>query len=83
MTENHNHHGTEVPLTSAKHESMEPASIVEHGQSQTAPAHDHSEHGAMQHEEIENVSPMTHDGHSTAHTDHSGHEQMLRRKYLP
>jgi Cu2+-exporting ATPase len=81
MNENHNHPGKEVPQTSHDHHAMDHASMAEPAQSQAAPVHDHSEHGAMQHGKNENTSPMNHGVHGTAHADHSGHEQMFRRKF--
>jgi len=96
MAENHNHHGKEDPPTSDEQQTMEHTSKDSHSQPKTKPAHDHSEHGAMQHREIESAAPMNHGGHvglaengennnhtghGGAHTDHSGHEQMFRRKF--
>jgi Cu2+-exporting ATPase len=93
MTETQKHPGTNG---TNDHQSMAHASMNDHGQPHTDPAHVHSEHDAMQHGEIKSSSPMNHGGHvgqakhgesnghaehNATHTDHSGHEQMFRRKF--
>lgn len=76
MTEDHNHHGKEVPPNSDEHQSIDHSSMDDS-------AHAHSEHDAMQDGEMKSASPMNmdHAGHGAAHTDHAGHEQMFRRKF--
>ena len=82
MVENHNHHGKEVPPTSDDHKAMKHASMNDHSQPQIDPAHDHSGHGEMQHAgQAKHGESDEHAGHGATHTDHSGHEQMFRRKF--
>jgi Cu2+-exporting ATPase len=78
------------------HQSMQHASMNDHDQPESDPSHDHSEHDAIQRGEIDSTSPVNHGGHvgqakhgendqhaehNVAHVDHSGHEQMFRRRF--
>ncbi len=91
MTENQKPQGTNAHPDAQDHPSMD-----HHANLHPDPVQGSSEHGAMHHPEIESASPMSHSGHSmqaehgesdkhaghgAAHTDHTGHEQMFRKKF--
>ncbi len=93
MTEEHDHmhHDADASSKAEDHHSM-----VDHAHHQTDSVHDHTEHGVTHLPEIEIASPMNHNGHSMhanhgelnehaghgiTHADHTGHEQMFRRKF--
>jgi Cu2+-exporting ATPase len=96
MTENQKPQNTNIHPGMDDHQSMDHHSTSEQANTYPDSVQDHSEHGPMLSPEIESTPAADHSGHAmnmeltgsdehaghgAAHTDHSGHEQMFKRKF--
>jgi Cu2+-exporting ATPase len=94
MNENHMHHSPEKPPKPEDHKSMD-HHAMEGSDHQPPSVHEHKDHAAMQHPD-KAAPPMDHSmhdmpmghgdmeahaGHDAAHADHTGHEQMFRKRF--
>lgn len=96
MNEEHAYHNTDEHSTSEGHPAMDHHSMEDHAHHQADSTHAHREHDALHHQAIESAPSVDHtahdlrvervktddsSGHGAAHTNHSDHEQMFRRKF--
>jgi Cu2+-exporting ATPase len=94
MTDEHMHHGAEKPMKPDDQEPMDHS--MDGHEHQPSSGHDHMQHGTMQPPEKVSTPPVDHSmhdmnmdhgnmeehaGHGTAHTDHTGHERMFRKRF--
>ncbi len=96
MPDNQKPQGTDAHPTEEDHPSMDHYSMEKPTHTSPDSVQDHAEHGAMHPPEIESAPSMSHTGHAmpmehgmsdehaghgTAKMDHSGHEQMFKRRF--
>src|SRR3990172_4003536 len=90
MMEEHKHEGTDEQHRMVDHSSMDYHSMEEKDHNHVKHSMESMEHGEMSHPGMEDSShghhsehgmDMNHSGNKKMHTDHTGHEQMFRKRF--